>query len=228
MNNYQKAKQASNKLVVKEATDHPKEVNLIPKFAEAMATFKAITDQIDEVSTQQIKIISGIAEGKNDMLDELIDYIVDVAGAINAYAVSKNNKELQGRTSYSPSVISRMPQADVIKAASIVLEEADKIEQTELTLLGISESELTEFRTLHVTLKENSSDTRDAIINRSGYTEKLAELFAQASHLKKYTLDRFATQFRRKAPEFYQKYQAASIVIYKHSSAKTQSAADTK
>lgn len=223
MNNYQKAKQASNKLVVKEATDHPKEVNLIPKFAEGMATFKTITDQIDEVSTQQAKIISGVAEGKNDMLDELIDYTVDVAGAINAYAVSKNNKELQGRTTYNPSVISRMPQADVIKVASIILEEADKIDPAELTSLGISESELTEFRTLSVTAKENSSNTRDAIINRSGYTEKLAELFAEAAYLKKYTLDRLATQFRRKAPEFYQKYQAASIVIYKHGSTKAQS-----
>lgn len=228
MNNYQKAKQASNKLVVKEATDHPKEVNLIPRFAEAMARFKAITDQIDEVSMQQAKIISGVAEEKNNMLDELIDYTVDVAGAISAYAASKNDIKLLDLTTYSPSIITRLPQADAITIASIILKEADKIDPAELTSLGISESELTEFRTLSIACKENSSNTRDAIINRSSYTEKLGDLFAEITHLKKDTLDRLATQFRRKAPEFYQKYQAASIIIYKHSSTKTQSTAEAK
>jgi hypothetical protein len=228
MNNYQRAKQASNKLVIKEANDYPAEVSLIPKFAEGMMTFKMITDQIDEVSTQQAKIIKGVAENKNDLIDELNDHIVDVAGAINAYAVSKNDKELQARTKYYPSALARMPQADVIKAAAIVIEEAGKMDRVELTSHGISEPELAEFQTLFTAVKETSSNTRGAIIDHSGYTEKLADLFAQASHLKKYTLDRLATQFRRKAPEFYQKYQAASIVIYKHSTAKAAPTAEAK
>jgi len=42
-------------------------------------------------------------------------------------------------------------------------------------------------------------------------------LFAEAADLKKNTLDRLASQYQRKAPEFYQKYKVTATVIYKRS-----------
>jgi hypothetical protein len=78
-------------------------------------------------------------------------------------------------------------------------------------------AELTEFKSDYEQLKAGKSDTRSAIIERTGYTQQIADLFTEAADLKKNTLDRLSTQFQRKSPEFYQKYKAASMVIFKRS-----------
>jgi len=150
-------------------------------------------------------------------MGEVIDYLVDVSGALHSYAISTNNQTLKAKVNYKESAISKMAQPDLIKAAAIVIEEADKIGPA-LAGEGISTIELNEFRTAYNKFKETSSEPREAIIDRTGYTQQLADLFSEASDLKKYTLDRLATQFKRKAPEFYAKYKAASMVIYKRNS----------
>jgi conjugal transfer/entry exclusion protein len=75
---------------------------------------------------------------------------------------------------------------------------------------------MADFKTAYNQFHEGSSNTREAIIDRSGHTQKLLDLFEEASDLKK-NLNRLASQFKRKAPEFYQKYMAAANVIYKTS-----------
>ena len=215
MNDYQKAKQSSYKLIVKEAKNHPNEVSLIPSFYAGINRFETIVNQIDTVSTEQAKNITGITGNKNSVMDTLIDYMVDVAGAVHSYAENTNNLTLQARVNYKESAISKMAQPDLIKAAAIVIEEADKIGLGALSNEGITPVEMDEFRTAYNQFKEISSDPREAIIDRSNYTQQLADLFDDASKLKKTTLDRLATQFKRKAPEFYAKYKAASMVIYR-------------
>ncbi|ADQ79049.1 hypothetical protein Palpr_0899 [Paludibacter propionicigenes WB4] len=215
MNDYQNAKQASYKLIVKEAKNHPNEVSLIPSFSTGINRFETIVNQIDTVSTEQAKSIKGITDGKNSVMGLVADYLVDVAGAIHSYAENTNNLALQDRVNYKESAISKMAQPDLIKAAAIVIEEADKLGLGALSNEGITPVEMDEFRTAFNQFKEVSSDPREAIIDRSNYTQQLADLFADASKLKKTTLDRLATQFKRKAPEFYAKYKAASMVIYR-------------
>ena len=215
MNDYQNAKQSSYKLIVKEAKNYPNEVSLIPSFSAGINRLEAISNQIDAVSTEQAKNITGITGGKNSVMELVADYLVDVAGAIHSFADNTNNLALQARVNYKESAISKMAQPDLIKAAAIVIEEADKLGPGALSNEGINPGEMDQFRTAFNQFKEVSSDPREAIIDRSSYTQQLADLFADASKLKKATLDRLATQFKRKAPEFYAKYKAASLVIYR-------------
>lgn len=227
MNDYQTAKQASYKLIAKEAKNYPTEVSLIPTFATGISRLETISNQIDVISTQQAKAITGVTGDKNVVMGEVIDYLVDISGAVHSYAISKGNQTLQAKVNYKESVISKMSQSDLTKAAAIVIEEAEKIAPEVLANEGITATELTEFKTAFGEFKEISSDPRGAIIDRTGYTQQLADLFSEASDLKKNTLDRLASQFRRKAPEFYQKYNAASTVIYKKS-VKAPTAAEVK
>lgn len=217
MNNYQTARQKSYKLIVLEAKNDPQSTSLISSFAEGINRLGAICTEIDTIGIQQAKNITGVTSGKNALMNDLIDYMIDVSGAIHSLAIAKGDKVLQARVDYKESVIARMPQAELLKAAAIILEEADKIAPEELVKEGIAATEMSEFKAAYTQCSDMSSDTRDAIINRSVYTQKLADLFAEASDLKKNTLDRLATQFQRKAPEFYQKYKAAATVIYKRS-----------
>lgn len=221
MNDYQTAKQASLKLIVKEAKNYPDEVSLIPTFAAGITRLETITAKIDDLSTQQAKDITGVTSDKNTVMVDVIDYLVDVAGAVHSYAISKNDKTLQAKVNYKQNVISRMSQPDLTNAAAIVIEEAEKIAPEALADEGITAAELAAFKAAHTQFKQVSSDPRKAVIDRSGYTQQLADLFSEAADLKKNTLDRLASQFRRKAPEFYLKYKAAASVIYKQSSKTT-------
>jgi len=227
MNDYQTAKQASYKLIAKEAKNYPTEVSMIPSFAAGINRLEAISTKIDIISIQQAKDITGVTSDKNNVMGEVIDFLVDVSGAVHSYAISTGNQTLQAKVNYKESTISKMSQPDLTKASAIVIEEAEKIAPEVLANEGITTTEMSGFKTALSEFKEISSDPRDAIIDRSGYTQQLADLFTEASDLKKNTLDRLASQFRRKAPEFYQKYKAAATVIYKQNS-KTPTSTEVK
>lgn len=227
MNYSQNAKQASYKLIVKEAKNDPTVLTLVPSFAAGINRLEALTVEIDGIAIQQIKNITGVTGNKNELMDDLCGYVTDVSGAVHSYAVAKNDKVLAAKVNFKESAIAKLPQAELITVSGAVLEEAGKIPPMELAHEGISNNEMTEFMDAYARFKDASSDTREAIIDRSGYTQKLADLFAEASDLKKNTLDRLASQFQRKNLEFYQKYKAASIIIYKRSP-KTPPATEVK
>lgn len=226
MNDYQKAKLTSLKLVVIQARNHPNEISLIPTFAAGINRLETISNQIDVVSVQQSRNITGVTEDKNAVLEDVIGYMIELSGAVHSYATSTSNQTLKAKVNYKESTIEKMSQPDLIAAATIVIEEADKIGPA-LASEGISTAELNEFKTTLNEFKETSTEPREAIIDRTGYTRELAALFSEASDLKKNTLDRLAIQFKRKAPEFYAKYKAASAVIYKRRS-KTSTTEKTK
>lgn len=217
MNDYQKAKQTSHKLIVIEARQYPNEVSLIPSFAKGIDRLETISNQIDVLSVQQSRNITGVTSDKNEVLEDVIDYMIELSGAVHSYASSTNNQTLKAKVNYKESVIERMSQPDLITAAAIVIQEAEKIGPA-LASEGISTTDLNEFRTAYDKFKETSTEPREAIIDRTSYTKQLADLFSEASDLKKNTLDRLATQFKRKAPDFYAKYKDASVVIYKRRS----------
>lgn len=214
MNKYQSAKQDSNKLVVKEARNNPASVNLIPKFASAIDKLESITIEIDEIRVQQEKDLTGVTTDKLFTMGNLIDYLVDIAGAIYAYALDKNDNSLMAKVNFTASEVEKMSQSEIITAAKIVNEEAGKVAASDMTDHGISADELKEFGELNDYFQVIKSSTREAIIDRSGSTEKLRKLFIEARKLVKGTLDRLAMQYKRKDPDFYLKYRAARIIIY--------------
>jgi len=217
MNDYQKASKKSFDLIVKVGDEYPEAIALVPRFATTFATFKNVVNQIADLSALQATDITGVAADKNTLMDEVIHQMVDVSGALHSYAIFTNDKTLAAKVNYKEWTVNRMSLSDLLDACAIVLEEASKIAPAELANEGITAAELTELTSDYTQLKAGKSNTRSAIIDRTGYTQQIADLFAQAADLKKNTLDRLATQFQRKSPEFYQKYKAASMVIFKRS-----------
>ena len=215
MNDYQTARNSSLKLIVKEAENYPEALALIPKFSSGISRLKTISAEIDTIGIQQGKDITGITSDKNSLVDLVSDFLIDISGALCSHAIERNNKTLQAKVAYKQSTVARMPQTELLTAAGIVLEEAGKISAEELANEGISAEEMAQFSAACNQLNTTYTGTREAIIDRSGYTQKLSDLFAEASEIKKNILDPLSRQYQRKAPEFYQKYKAASTVIYK-------------
>ena len=219
MNSYQKAKFKSYKLIVIEKNNNPEIVATIPYFEQGVDKLAALLPEIESQSVTQDKDFTGLTKDKNNLIDHVADYVIEVSGAVHSYAELNGNKALQSLVNYKPTKVVRLDQHDLITAADIVLNEAQKI--PELSNAGVSPEELTEFKELLSNLKNSTSDRREAGIEQSGSTKSIAELFGQAEDIKKNTLDRLAPQFQRKAPEFYNKYKAAATVIYKHAAKKT-------
>lgn len=221
MNAYQKAKFKSYQLIVIERNNNPEIVATIPYFQQGVDRLAALLPEIELLSATQDKDLTGITEDKDDLVDHVIYHLVAVSGAVHSYAEQNGNKALQSLVNYKPTKVVRLDQHDLITAADIVLNEAQKI--PELSNAGISLQELNEFNEALTHLKNSTNNRREAGIEQSGSTKRIAELFSQAENIKKNTLDRLAPQFERKAPDFYTKYKAAATVIYKHATKKTDS-----
>ena len=226
MNSIQNAQLASYKLMVTEAENNAPKVALIPVFQNKITRLKEIVGEIDGLAVEQSKNLSGITEDKNDLLELVIDYLIEVSGAVHSHAEQNGNKALQSLVNYKPTKVVKLDQHDVITAADIVLNEAQKI--PELGNAGISREELNEFNEALNRLKASATNRREAGIDQSGSTKRIAELFAQAEDIKKNTLDRLAPQFQRKAPEFYSKYKTAANVIYRRAAKKANATPEAK
>lgn len=218
MNHFQLSKLNTYRLISIETKNNQTEASLIPAFIKGVARLEAMIVEIDQLAVEQSTNITGITKEKNAFLNELEAYLVDVAGAVYAHAQLQNNKTLQEIVNFKQGTVAKMQQSAVINAAAIVLEEATKLTPEELAEGGISAEEMTQFADTLTQVKAAANEPRAAIIDRTGYTQRMADLFTEASDLKKNTLDRLATQFARKAPDFYYKYLAAATVIYRHKS----------
>lgn len=219
MNSYQKAKFKSYKLIVIEKNNNPEIAATIPYFEQGVDKLAALLPEIELLSANQDKDLTGITEDKNDLADQVIDHLIEVSGAVHSYAELNGNKALQSLVNYKPTKVIRLDQHDLIAASDIVLNEAQKI--SELNNAGITPEELTEFSEVLASLKNSTTNRREAGIEQSGSTKQIAELFIRTEDIKRNTLDRLAPQFQRKAPEFFNKYKAAATVIYKHAAKKT-------
>ena len=216
MNAFQVSTLASYKLTVTEAKNNPEAVALIPTFAKGITRLEAITIELDSLGVEQSKNITGITGDKHVYQEGLADFVIDVAGALHSYAMGKGDKTLQAKVDFKMHKVHIMNQNDLKNAAAVVLEEAGKIPAETLADEGITAEEMTQFAETFTKFSGSTNDKREAVIEHSGHTDRIAELFTEAADLKKNTLDRLASQFIRKAPEFYNKYKAASTVIHKH------------
>ena len=117
MNSYQTSKLASLKLIVFEAHSHQQTADIIPAFAKGIDTLDEITKEIETLGVEQAKNLTGITETKNDVLEEVIDYLLDVSGAMYSYAGAKGDKTLQAKVNFTHKNIDRVAHGKVIDAA---------------------------------------------------------------------------------------------------------------
>jgi hypothetical protein len=214
MNTYQEEKHASSKLVVKVARENPQSTALIPSFEAGITKLDAINIEVEKIRKLQDQDISGVTVNKNFTEENLNTYTVDVAGAVYSYAVSKKDEVLKGIVNYKRGTVGNMTAEELISAAGIVLEEAKKVPAADLAKEGITADELKTFEDMVTYFKTVSNSPRESIIDRSGNTKRLAELFKESASLYKNTLDRLGHQFLRKDSTFYYKYRGARKVIH--------------
>ncbi|MBW8331473.1 MAG: hypothetical protein K0M40_05620 [Prolixibacteraceae bacterium] len=215
MNKYQTARLDSLNLIVKESNNNPASIALVPNFGIAINRMETICNELGELHVSQEKDLTGITADKEVDFENLIDTTVDISGAVYSYAHDMKDNTLMAKVNLKTKAIERMTQSEVVAVAGITLEEALKVPAEDLANEGISATEMSDYQELISHFSSIKSSKREAVIDRSGTTEKISKLFKEASSLLNNKLDRLATQFKRKDPEFYLKYKAARSVQYR-------------
>lgn len=215
MNKYQTARLDSFNLIVKESQNNPESITLVPKFGTVINQLQNICSDLESLQIGQEKDITGITADKDETLDKLADSTLEISGAAYSYAHDMGDNALMSKVNFKSSAIEKMSQSEIVAAGGIVLDEARKIPAESLANEGIAPEELVAYGELISFFKNIKSSNREAMIDRSGTTEKINKLFQEASSLIKNKLDRLATQFKRKDPDFYLKYRAARAIQYR-------------
>ena len=215
MDKYQTAMLNAFKQICIEAEAYPESVNLIPKFGQDVARLKEIVDRIDKLVVGQITDLKGITVLKKETAKELIGYAKDIAGAMHSYAQEKDDMELLEVVNFPVSSWSRMNDHELFTSAGIILDEVKNIPEGALAELGISVEYIQQFGEIHINYDKLRTAWREAVIDRSGHTAKIRELLREAYTLVKGSLDKLATQYKRKDPDFYLKYKSSRHIIYR-------------
>jgi hypothetical protein len=215
MNETQTIQQASNKLIVKEATNDPASLAMVPNFNKGIIRLGEINAEVDSLWILQEKDLTGVKADKDKKVTNLSDYVIEISGAVHSYAYETGNDKLMSLVDYKPSVIRHLATPELLKVAGVVLVEAQNLPAEDLMQAGIGPEDLSTVQNLIAELNEVNTGPKEAIIDRAGITEKLAALFAESKGIVKNTLDKLAPQYKRKAPEFYRRYKAARGTRYK-------------
>lgn len=209
MKKSQEVKQDSYKLIVKESKSNPASLALVPNFLNGVNRLDQITIEIDSFGIQQGKDLTGIKTDKEKTMVNLIDWTIDISGAVHSYAHANGNSTLMSRVDYKISDLKHLSQPELLLVAGIVLDEAQQIPADALSQEGISPEELSGYRDLITTFSNVKSSTKEAIIDRAGFTGNIGNLFTEANAIVKNSLDKLITQYKRKDPDFYRRYKAA-------------------
>jgi hypothetical protein len=215
MNEIQTIQHASNKLIVKEATNDPESLALVPYFNKGIIRLGEINSEVDSLEILQEKDLTGVKTDKDKTVFSLADYVIELTGAVHSHAYLTGNATLMSRVDYKSSVIKHLATPELLKVAGVVLVEAQNLTAEELMQAGIGPEDLSSVQNLIAELKEVNTGPKEAIIDRAGVTEKLGVLFAESQGIVKNTLDKLAPQYKRKAPEFYRRYKASRGTRYK-------------
>ena len=226
MNKYRNATLVSNELVVTEAENNQDSVNQIPAFANGIAKLKANNAEIRDAMVNQKQTSSVYTEEKRIAHDELVGWIIDFIGGIHSYAVDKGDTVLKAKVNISDSEIKNMGFSEFITTANLISTLTKEIPTDELALHGISGSELNNYETALARFAEVKTSPQQAIIEHSKHTDTITKTQANSQELLK-TLDKLASQFKRKAPAYYDIYFASRTNLAPSSGKKKDNGTDT-
>jgi hypothetical protein len=105
----------------------------------------------------------------------------------------KNNNALLERINYTGSMPEHLSKQDILAVGSLIIDEAAELTSEELAVEFISVDEFTDLKKLYQNVKQDNQAPQHAMIERSGYTAKIAQLINDASLLKRNILDKLAT-----------------------------------
>lgn len=181
-------------------------ISQLPAFKRGIATLKSYVDQIEQLEQIQGSPTQGITQQKDKLKADVERLVLEVAGAIHAYAAERDNFELMKKSDINSSI--GVVQSELLSTSERIRVEAEKI-VADLADYGVSSEEVQQLKSLTDQLNKDITRPKEARIDRSGATANIDDTFRSADALLKNQLDKLAIKFRNTSQDFYRAYKSA-------------------
>jgi hypothetical protein len=184
-----------------------------PAFAGSFNSFITVNVAINSQAALQEQALTGITIDKSEKKLSLALFLLNVSGAIQAYARKKNDNSLYDSMNFVESKTTRMGDAKFLTTAQFVHDTAQKI-IPDLTPFGISDQVLNSYQQEIDSYTLNySTAPKEAKENRKNLTNVvLPDLFKQADTIVRDELLKLVIQFSATNPEFVNNFIASTFI----------------
>lgn len=187
-------------------------VESIPAFKRALDLFTPLLEKIKQVDSGRGSITSGKTDIKGSVRSDLINAVTLAASALFTYAGEHNKPEILNRVDRPDSYYSRMRDSNLIMEATALLNLTKGIE-TDLVEHGLNADEITSLTTLADTYKKAIEEAGTSSVDGTSATANVYQLIGEAKFIVENKFDKHIKIFRKKNPEFYEKYWSARKVV---------------
>ena len=180
-------------------------------FSEGVEELVEVVLGIDQVAQKQVGK-NGASDAKSLAQFLLGESAYEVAGATYACAVKSGNTELSSRVEFSRSEVTRGSTVAVAARCQNILTEAVEVAEA-LGKYGVTAAKLTALRKRIETYRKAQTKPRESQTDSKAATKALPKLIDQADSILSSQLDKLVVQFKETAPDFYNKYTAARLIV---------------
>ena len=191
-------------------------------FAKAYQDFKARVANIQALTKQQVRRMTGVAEDKHRLRGDMCGLAAPVAAAVKIYADDTKNRELEQRVNYSRSVL--LEGRDTISAdrcrdiLAVATENVAKLGD-----YGVTSAKLTALQAAIDAFATVITKPREARVSGKTVNDSIAAEVKAADEILKSRLDKLVSQLADKDATFVADYKNARVIV---AAAATRSSAD--
>lgn len=190
---------------------HESKWSALVAFAAGVTKFNSIVTEINDLAQTQASR-NGASNEKSYALDALASAAFEVSAALHAYAVAQEDFALEGRVDFSLSSISLGRESSVLSRCRDI--HAAAVEHAgDLADYGITAAKLTALKKKVDAFEGSMNKPRQHVAESAAATVTLAERFKDADEVLNKCLDKLVFQFKDSAPDFFNEYQSARIVV---------------
>jgi hypothetical protein len=184
--------------------------------------FKAFSDARTELTAgiafirgkevKQTIPITGVAEGKQDLRDELEDKLFEVADLTSAWAAAAGDMEAAAVVEITRSALDNL-SGDALETLAKQVAGIAQAHLAELTDYAVTAADVADLTAKTAAFSGVKTAPRLAISGRAGETATLPEAIQSTRLLLRNRIDKLVTKFRKSHPEFVAGYKAARVIV---------------
>jgi hypothetical protein len=211
MNNKQENKLTMYDSVLSYLNSRTDMLNQMPALKTAVTDLHVIVNGIKEKANETISSITGKADLKAELKEQLILKTAAILGAVKAYARRKDDTVLKAKADVTRSQIKKQRDTELAIFCKGMFELVSPFAPA-LTDYGVTSEDIDEFEELVKKFDEATSDREAGVAQRKSATSELVTLFESADDLLEDELDALMEKFRQTDNQFFNAYQAARVI----------------
>jgi hypothetical protein len=206
------AKLSMYNAVLTHAEANPTITSTVPAFATQVTTLRSIYNDLVAAAQSEVQNITGVTMDKAQVRKAATDLALQVSAAVYSFAAATSNNTLKEQMNFPPSSFARLRDEMVVPICNNI-HNAATAHQASLVPYGVSNGLLSDLADATEEYAAVIATPRNAVTQRTSYSETMKNLFKDADALLKLQMDKVALQFKAANPEFYTAYKQNRIIL---------------